>query len=88
MKRIAFLFLMAAALFTAAPAHADDTVFEKAGDWFATIGKSQAEKDQILLQRRMDRAAKKLQQGFERGAKQTEKNMNDLGKDLKKTFNS
>ena len=61
--------------FTAAPAFANDTVIDKMGDWFATVGKPQSEKDQILVQRHMDRAAKKTGDSF-----------NQAGKDLQKAF--
>ncbi len=78
--------LFAAALFTAAPAFAEDSMLDKAGDWFTTLGMSQHEKDHTLFERRSERAAKKLQQGLNRAGKQAEKDADQLGKGLKKAF--
>lgn len=80
MKKLGFAMLAGLFLFTSSPiavgtARAEDSIVDKAGDWFATIGKSGQEKDQILLQRRMDRAAKKAGAAFDKA-----------GKDLAKAF--
>ena len=60
----------------------EDTPINKAGDWFATLGKQGTEKDQILAKRKADRlliCAKK--QAHEAG-----KTVEKAGKDLKKQF--
>lgn len=80
MKKLGFALLAGLFLFTSSPmmvgtARAEDSICDKAGDWFATMGKSGQEKDQILLQRKMDRAAKKAGDA-----------MNKAGKDLEKAF--
>jgi ElaB/YqjD/DUF883 family membrane-anchored ribosome-binding protein len=38
----------------------EQSVFNRVGDWFATIGKSGAEKEKILQQRRAQREAKRI----------------------------
>ncbi len=75
MKKLGILLLAGVLLCSSVPAFAEDTVIDKMSDWFATAGKSQQEKDQILLQRHMDRAAKKTGDAF-----------NKAGKDLEKAF--
>jgi len=39
----------------------DEAVFHRVGDWFATIGKSGAEKDQLLAERKAQRMARKAE---------------------------
>jgi hypothetical protein len=40
---------------------AGDTILDKTGDWFATVGKSQEEKYRIKVERRAARKIKKAQ---------------------------
>lgn len=79
MKKFVFALLAGLMLVTSTPmvgvAYAEDTVVDKVGDWVATMGKSGMEKDQILLERRMDREAKRAS-----------KAMKKAGKDLKNAF--
>jgi len=42
----------------------DEAVFDRIGDWFATLGKSGFEKESILVQRRMARAARRTQRAM------------------------
>ncbi|HPS19364.1 MAG TPA: hypothetical protein PKY78_00035 [Candidatus Omnitrophota bacterium] len=58
----------------AAPVYAEN-VFDKIGDWWATRGKSDMEKNMILTQRKAARAAK-----------EAEKEMNKTGKEMNKQF--
>ncbi len=37
----------------------EDSVFDRMGDWFATLGKAPVEKDAILTQRKADRLGKR-----------------------------
>jgi hypothetical protein len=57
-----------------------DSVVDKAGDWFATLGKSGSEKDQILIQRRSERIAKRMQKAVEDGSKKAGKEMEKMFK--------
>jgi len=58
----------------AAYEHASDqAIFNRVGDWFATIGKSPEEKEAILAERRAKRAAEKAEKEAEKAKKQTEK---------------
>lgn len=70
---------------TAVENASSDSVIDRVGDWIATRGKSQSEKDQILLQRRTERAAKRVQKAAENAqkemakeAKNMQKNLNDM----------
>jgi hypothetical protein len=76
MKKFFVGMLILAAAFTAVPAYAEDSILDKAGDWIATVGKSPAEEDRILLERKTERVAKE----FQKGAKK-------MGKDLEGAFN-
>ena len=77
MKKFFLGMLILAAAFTAVPAYADDSMLAKAGDWIATVGKSPAEKDRIILERKTERVAK----AFKKGA-------NKMGKELEGAFGS
>ena len=63
-----------------------DTIVNKASDWFATIGKSPEDRDVIIQQRRMDRAAKRLGEAMKSGSKKAGKEMEKMGKDMGKLF--
>lgn len=56
----------------------DESVFNRVGDWWATKGKSPAEKQAILTKRKAQRAAKRAQKGAEKQTK-------ELNKQVKKT---
>lgn len=74
MKRIfAVVMVLAMALTFPPVSYADDSLLDKTGDWFATLGKTREEKDRILLERKMNRAAKKLEKGMEKAGKDLEK---------------
>jgi hypothetical protein len=62
----------------------DQAVFNRIGDWFATLGKSGSEKDSILIQRRTSRAARRTQRTIEHQAKQAEKGLREAGEGMKK----
>ncbi len=57
-----------------------DTPIDQMGDWFATLGKKDLEKDSVLAQRKADRVAACTKREAEKAAKEAEK----AGKDLKK----
>ena len=58
----------------------ENSVFNRVGDWFATIGKSGAEKDQILAERK----AARMKKHAEKEAKKMGKSADSAGKDMKK----
>lgn len=69
----------------------DNSVFNRVGDWFATIGKSDEEKAKIKAQRKAERAAKRvekeakekdkmLKEKMEKGKKNLDKGMMKGGK--------
>jgi len=70
----------------------DESAFNKAGDWFATRGKSDKEKKAILAERKTKRAAEKAQKKaenkkkeMEKKAKKAQKSMKMQSKELKKS---
>ena len=62
----------------------DEAVFHRVGDWFATIGKADTEKQTIIAQRKMTRAAKKAEKMAKKQAEETKKKMNDMKKSFGK----
>ncbi len=63
-----------------------DSVVDKAGDWFATLGKESNEKDQILMQRRAERIAKRMQGAIKNESKAAGKEMKKAGQEMEKMF--
>ncbi len=53
----------------------DQSVFNRAGDWFSTIGKSDEEKAVILAERKAKRAAEKAKKEAEKAQKKIEKKL-------------
>ena len=64
----------------------EDTWWDEATDWFATLGKPQDEKDMILAERRADRAAVRLGRAFRQETKKAAKKMETFGKEMEKAF--
>jgi regulator of protease activity HflC (stomatin/prohibitin superfamily) len=64
----------------------DDSVVDKVGDWFATRGKSDQEKQAILMQRRGARTAEKAQKQAEKKAREMKKQADKAGKDMGQAF--
>ncbi|MEA3488770.1 MAG: hypothetical protein U9R44_00305 [Candidatus Omnitrophota bacterium] len=69
----------------------DEAVFHRVGDWFATRGKSEEEKQAILAERKAKRAAKRAQKEAarqkkiaEKEARKAQKAMNKKMKGMKK----
>ncbi len=50
----------------------DNAVFNRVGDWFATVGKSEEEKAKILEERKTRRAARRAAKRAEKEARKTE----------------
>lgn len=53
----------------------DNSVFNRTSDWFATIGKSDEEKQKVLTERKARRAAKKAQEQTGKQARKAEKQL-------------
>lgn len=66
----------------------DEAVFNRIGDWFATLSKSGFEKDSILVQRRTARAARRTQRAIEHQAKHAEQGLREAGEGLHKGLDS
>lgn len=62
----------------------DDAVFNRVGDWFATIGKSKEEKAAIKAERRAKRAAKKAEKKAKKMKEETKGEMEEKSKEAKK----
>lgn len=100
MKKWAGLVLMAVFIFGALPVFADtdsaqgnayaygqeDSILDKVSDWVATIGKSGSDKEEVLAERRLDRAMKRTSQAFKKSSKKASKAMKEFGKDMEKAF--
>lgn len=61
-----------------------DSVIDKVGDWFATRGKTDDEKQAILAQRRTQRASEKAQAEAAKAKAQLEKKMAETKKAIGK----
>jgi len=59
-----------------------DTPIDQAGDWFATLGKKDLEKDQLLAKRKADRLLACAKREAEKAAKEVEKSGNEMKKKL------
>jgi hypothetical protein len=59
-----------------------DNPIDQTGDWFATLGKKDMEKDQILVKRKADRVAACAKREAEKAAKEAQKAGNDMKKKL------
>jgi hypothetical protein len=63
--------------------HADDNaIFNRVGDWFATIGKSDEEKEAIVAQRKAERQVKRAEKEAQKAAKQAEEKIKEQKKNL------
>lgn len=65
----------------------EESIFNRIGDWFATVGKSPEEKEKILMERKAERAAKRAEKEAKKAQKEAEEakeklkgKMKDLGK--------
>jgi 3'-phosphoadenosine 5'-phosphosulfate sulfotransferase (PAPS reductase)/FAD synthetase len=62
----------------------ENAIFNRIGDWFATIGKSQEDKEEILMERKAERKAKRAKKKAKEAAQKAEKKMKGVGKALDK----
>jgi 3'-phosphoadenosine 5'-phosphosulfate sulfotransferase (PAPS reductase)/FAD synthetase len=56
----------------------EEAVFHRVGDWFATIGKSEEEKEKIIAERKAKRAAKRAEQEAKKAQKELEKKKKEM----------
>ena len=61
---------------------AQDSVVDRIGDWFATVGKSGIEKQSVLTQRQMARAAKRTGQAVHQQARQAQRGAESAGRQV------
>jgi len=61
----------------------ENAVFNRVGDWFATVGKSDVEKTKILAERKAQRAVKRAEKLVEKNKKMAEKRAGDAKKKMK-----
>jgi hypothetical protein len=59
-----------------------DTGIDQFGDWIATLGKKDVEKDQILVKRKADRVLACTKREAEKAAKEVQKSANDMKKKM------
>jgi len=65
--------------------HADDNaVFNRVGDWFATVGKSKEEKEKILAERKAERATKRAEKEAEKMKRKAEEAKGEAEKEAKR----
>ena len=62
----------------------DQAIFNRVGDWFATLGKNEEEKAQILRKRKLKRDAKQLEKEVKKAKKQAIEIKNTTDKDKAK----
>ncbi|MBI4358593.1 MAG: hypothetical protein HY584_04770 [Candidatus Omnitrophica bacterium] len=63
-------------------AEASDTAIDQVGDWLATVGKQGVEKDQIIAQRKAERAARRAEEEAKKAAKEAEHAGEDMQKKM------
>jgi len=61
----------------------DEAIFHRVGDWFATIGKSEEEKEAIIAERKAKRAAKRVQKELEKQERKAGKEAEKAEKKMK-----
>ena len=60
----------------------DRAIFNRLSDWFATIGKSEEEKEKIVAERQAKRSGEQAKKKAESAAKQAQKKIKDAGKSM------
>ena len=58
----------------------EQSIFNRVGDWFATVGKSPEEKEKILQERQAKRAAKRAEQEAKKAKEKTKSKTEGLSK--------
>lgn len=59
----------------------DEAIFHRVGDWFATIGKNDQDKEAIIAKRKAERAAKKAEKEAEKAKKEIGKKAEEAKKE-------
>ncbi len=61
----------------------DEAVFNRIGDWFATIGKTDEEKETIIAERKAKRATERAEKEAQKAKKEAEKKAEKAKKEAK-----
>lgn len=77
MKRVALVAAVLCIVLSlgASAVYADDSVFDKIGDWWAVKGAKEPERSLILMQRKSQRAAKRAEKLMKQSSKELDKSM-------------
>jgi len=62
----------------------EEAIFNRVGDWFATVGKSPEEKETIIAERKAKREAKRAEKEARKAQKEAEKEQKRLQKETEK----
>ena len=65
----------------------DNAIFNRIDDWFSTIGKSEEEKETILAEKKVKRAAKRAEKMARKEAKKAEKELRKKKEGAQKKMN-
>lgn len=85
MKKLIIPLFILSILLGGAPAYADEcgnTPVDRVGDWLATLGKKDAEKQQILIKRKADRNLACAQKKLEKASQDAQKAAADMKKKI------
>ena len=89
MKRLVTAAIVLSLMFSAVPMNLcyagtqyQENAVDKAGDWFATLGKKNLERDRILAQRRAERMARHTEREARKVQREAEKARADAQKKL------
>ena len=96
MKKIVSVVLMVMIVFgfgtrdiwASAEYNMEDSIWDKAGDWMATVSKSADEREEILLERRTARQAARFQRAIRLESKKAGKKVEKFSKEMEKLFES
>ena len=64
----------------------DEAIFYRVGDWFATLGKSNEEKQAAIAERRARRLVKRTQENLEQHTEAAQRGIEEGANNLKKTL--
>lgn len=93
MKKLSFVLVMlltfsfvAINVVTPTTVHAEESIIDKTGDWFATLGKSDMEKAKIKAERKAKRMKAKAEKEAKKAAKSVEKEAGAMKDKMEKSM--